>query len=100
VGRHRLRAGLRLGCALILLGAAAFTLAACGRSAPLEPPPSPAAAPTASALPPGPATPGDSYSPNSQAAQERAQKTGFDSFGNPVAPPGQKKSFVLDPILQ
>jgi hypothetical protein len=29
-----------------------------------------------------------------------AQKTGFDANGNPIAPPGQKKSFLLDPLLQ
>jgi hypothetical protein len=34
------------------------------------------------------------------AAQETAMKNGFDAYGNPVAPPGQKKSFLLDPLLQ
>jgi hypothetical protein len=29
-----------------------------------------------------------------------AAKSGFDANGNPVAPPSQKKSFLLDPILQ
>ena len=33
-------------------------------------------------------------------AQETAQKNGFDAHGNPVAPPGQKKPFLLDPLLQ
>jgi len=33
-------------------------------------------------------------------SQTTAAKTGFDANGNPIAPPGQKKSFLLDPILQ
>jgi hypothetical protein len=33
-------------------------------------------------------------------AQETAQKNGFDAYGNPVAPAGQKKSFLLDFLLQ
>jgi hypothetical protein len=33
-------------------------------------------------------------------AHETAQKNGFDAFGNPVAPPGEKKSFLLDFLLQ
>ena len=32
--------------------------------------------------------------------QDTAVKTGFDSEGNPVATPGRKRSFVLDPLLQ
>ena len=32
--------------------------------------------------------------------QETIAKTGFDSHGNPVATPGQKKPFLLDPLLQ
>jgi len=27
-------------------------------------------------------------------------KNSFDVQGNPVAPPGQKKPFILDPLLQ
>ena len=89
---------------MVLLSAAAFALAACGRVGPLEPPPGPAVSPTASALPPPAAAPGlvpnDPYSPNTPAAQEKAQKTGFDIYGNPVAPAGQQKPFLLDPILR
>jgi hypothetical protein len=33
-------------------------------------------------------------------AHETAMRNGFDAYGNPVAPPGQKKSFLLDPLLQ
>jgi hypothetical protein len=32
--------------------------------------------------------------------QELAAKTGFDRNGNPVAPQGPNKSFILDPLLQ
>jgi predicted small lipoprotein YifL len=88
---------------LALLGAAALALAACGRVGPLELPPGPAVSPTASALPPPSAAgvmPTDPYSPNTPAAQEKAQKSGFDIYGNPVAPTGQQKSFILDPLLQ
>ncbi len=98
---------------MALLSTVGFALAACGRVGPLETPPGPAVSPTASALPssdptasalPPPAAPGvvptDSYSANTPAAQEKAQKTGFDIYGNPVAPAGQQKSFILDPILR
>jgi hypothetical protein len=33
-------------------------------------------------------------------SHEDAQKNGFDAEGNPVASPGQKKSFPLDFLLQ
>jgi predicted small lipoprotein YifL len=93
---------VRVLAAAALLGGAALTLAACGRVGPLEPPPGPAlgATPTAAATPggpppavAGPGTPG-------AASTEVAQKNGFDSYGNPVAPPGTKKSFPLDFLLQ
>ena len=94
---------LRLAIALALFGAAAMGLAACGRAGPPLPPPGPAVepAPTVQAAPPvapsasigGPVASGPT-------AQEMAQKNGFDAFGNPVAPAGQKKSFPLDFLLQ
>jgi predicted small lipoprotein YifL len=76
----------RLTFALI---GAALALSACGRAGPLEPPPGPAVVPTSStqlAQPDG-------------SPQETAPKTGFDTHGNPVAPPGQKRSFFLDFLL-
>ena len=80
--------------ALAVAGIAALGLSACGRAGPLE-------------LPPGPATPAPSAqltmpdgSPAPGSAQDTALKTGFDAQGNPVSPPGQKRSFVLDPLLQ
>jgi predicted small lipoprotein YifL len=79
--------------------AAAFTaalgLSACGRAGPLELPPGPATAPVPSAQLTQP-----NGSPAPGSAQDTAVKTGFDSQGNPVATPGQKKSFILDPLLQ
>jgi len=81
---------------LVLISAvlAALGLSGCGRSGPLE-------------LPPGPASPAPAAQLNSQnsavpgSAQDAAAvRNGFDARGNPVAPPGEKKSFILDPLLQ
>jgi predicted small lipoprotein YifL len=94
---------LSVAFALVLLGAAAFGLAACGRAGPLELPPGPAVgvAPTAAAAPPvAPASIIGGPVASGPTAQETAQKNGFDALGNPVAPPGQKKSFFLDFLLQ
>lgn len=73
---------------------AALALTACGRAGPLELPPGPAVTPAPSTqltLPDGSAPPGS--------ARDTALKNGFDAQGNPVAAPGQKKSFILDPLL-
>jgi predicted small lipoprotein YifL len=90
----RIRLTVRI--ALVAAGIAASGLSACGREGPLELPPGPAAAtpPTTSEL----TLPDGSPAPGS--AQDTAMKTGFDAQGNPVATPGQKKSFILDPLLQ
>jgi predicted small lipoprotein YifL len=72
--------------------AAALALAACGRAGPLEMPPGPAPAPSAIATDPSLLPPGT--------PENNGQKTGFDSNGNPVAPVGQKRPFVLDPLLR
>ncbi len=74
-----------------MLGAA-LSLAACGRAGPLEPPPGPAAPAAQLTSPDGTPVPGS--------AQDSALKTGFDKSGNPVAAPGQKRTFILDPLLQ
>jgi hypothetical protein len=72
-------------------------------------PPGPAiqAVPTASssALPSAtaaaPEVPAAAGAPGGAAtAQNVAAKTGFDAEGNPAAPPGQKKPFLLDPLLR
>jgi len=79
---------------LALAGIAALGLSACGRAGPLELPPGPAVTPAPSAqltMPDGSPTPGS--------PQDAALKEGFDAQGNPVAAPGQKKSFILDPLL-
>ena len=81
--------------ALGTLFSAALALSACGRAGPLEPPPGPAAVPTSGAQltqPDGSAAPGS--------AQDTAAKSGFDTQGNPVATPSQKRSFILDPLLR
>jgi predicted small lipoprotein YifL len=94
---------LSVRCALAVLIAAAFGLAACGRAGPPEAPPKPwlGAEPTAAAPAPGASasTTGEGAAGGS-AAQTTAVKNGFDVNGNPVAPLGQKKSFFLDPLLQ
>ena len=87
-------AGVRLIFRQLLLAAAiaAPGLYGCGRAGPLE-------------LPPGPATPAaqlsssDSVTPGS-ARNAAADRNGFDAQGNPVATPGIKKPFILDPLLQ
>jgi predicted small lipoprotein YifL len=81
--------------ALGTLFSAALALSACGRAGPLEPPPGPAAVPASRAQltqPDGSAAPGS--------AQDTAAKSGFDTQGNPVATPSQKRSFILDPLLR
>jgi hypothetical protein len=94
---------LSVAFALAVLTVAAFALAACGRNGPPLPPPGPVAAEPA---PPGAAPSGalgasaGGPATSGPTAQETAQKNGFDIFGNPVAPSGQKKSFLLDPLLQ
>lgn len=84
--------------------AAALSLAACGRKGNMELPPGPDAQPPIAAAPAMPSA----FLPSTSAAagvasqqQENAnaQKNGFDSRGNPVAGPGAKRPFLLDPIL-
>jgi predicted small lipoprotein YifL len=102
--------------ALVLLGVAAFGLSACGRAGPLELPPGPSvgaspaasAASTASTASAAPPPSGPSAAIGGPAGTtvaggmtpEAAQKNGFDAYGNPVAPAGNKKSFLLDFLLQ
>ena len=99
MARTRLSKRLRAGFVLAMLAAAAVSLAACGRAGPPEPPPGPAFSsyPPPPAAAPGPvgAQPGVA-----QAAPEQAPKTGFDAYGNPIAPPSERKSFFLDFLLQ
>jgi predicted small lipoprotein YifL len=75
---------------------AVLSLSGCGREGPLELPPGPA--------PGTPAVTSQLTSPDGTPApgspQDTAAKTGFDAQGNPVAAPGQKRFFILDPLLQ
>ncbi|HEY2531325.1 MAG TPA: lipoprotein [Xanthobacteraceae bacterium] len=89
------RVRLRLSVTIAGVVVAALGLGACGRAGPLELPPGPATGqptPSASLVAPGAST--------SAKDQELAAKTGFDRNGNPVAPQGPNKSFILDPLLQ
>jgi len=92
------RSCLRIRLALVLAamaGIAALGLAGCGRVGPLELPPGPASTPAPNAQmssSDGLIVPGS--------AQDTALKNGFDAQGNPVATTGQKKQFILDPLLQ
>jgi predicted small lipoprotein YifL len=78
--------------ALALAGIAAVGLSGCGRAGPLELPPGPATPTVQMTSPDGRPVPGS--------AQDTAVRTGFDEQGNPVALPGDKKSFILDPLLR
>ncbi len=88
--------GLGRKLALIAASIAVLALAGCGREGPLELPPGPA--------PGTPAATSQLTSPDGTPApgspQDTAAKTGFDAQGNPVAAPGQKQFFILDPLLQ
>jgi predicted small lipoprotein YifL len=91
---------LSVALALPVFVVAALTLAACGRNGPPLPPPDSTPAPTTDATPPAGPSPTGAVAGTGPTAQQTAQKNGFDTAGNPVAPPGQKKSFLLDPLLQ
>ena len=75
---------------------AALSLAACGRKGGLDLPPGaslaePAAAPPPVSSPSALLLPGAAPAPTVQ--------NGFDAYGNPVAPAGQRRGFILDPLL-
>jgi predicted small lipoprotein YifL len=82
--------------AFVAVLAGLLALAGCGREGPLELPPGPA--------PATPAATSQLRSPDGTPApgspQDTAMKNGFDAQGNPVAAPGQKRPFILDPLLQ
>jgi predicted small lipoprotein YifL len=88
-------ASIRLVVFPALALVAVLSLSGCGREGPLEPPPGPApGAPQSSQL----TLPDGSPAPGS--AQDTALKNGFDAQGSPVAAAGQKRPFILDPLLQ
>jgi predicted small lipoprotein YifL len=81
----------------VAVGIAIMALAGCGRNGPLELPPGPAtttpSASTQLTTPDGRPVPGS-------LAAGYPMKTGFDAQGRPVATAGERKSFILDPLLQ
>jgi len=103
--------GRALALATVVV-AGGLALSACGRNGPPILPPGPAipAVPSASNAPAAappiaaassevPAAAGAPPNPTAS-SQAVAEKTGFDAEGNPVAAPGQKRPFLLDPLLR
>jgi predicted small lipoprotein YifL len=78
------------GWALILAGVAALALGGCGRKGPLDLPPTAAQSPIAGA-------PVDTEA--ERAAQPGVFNPTYGSDAGPAASRGNKKSFVLDPLL-
>ncbi len=97
----RLNKRLRAVFVLAILGVAGLSLAACGRAGPPEPPPGPllTSQPVA-AIPAAPPAPAGSSEDARERQYEKAVQNGFDKNGNPVAPPSERKSFILDFLLQ
>jgi predicted small lipoprotein YifL len=94
---------------LLLAVVAGSGLSACGRNGALELPAAAAsiqpdsaglgAAPPPAAVFPAAGAPVESAAAPA-APQDTIAKTGFDAQGNPAATPGQKKPFLLDPLLR
>jgi predicted small lipoprotein YifL len=78
------------GWAIILLSAAVLTLGGCGRKGPLD-------------LPPNAASQADTAAATDTEAEQANKPTVFNPYygtdAPPTAPKGQKRSFVLDPLL-
>jgi predicted small lipoprotein YifL len=88
------RTVLRLA-ALVAL-AAALGLGGCGRKGPLDPPPS-------AAIAPAPDTPslGDANDPNMTGGYRRAPSATAAATAQPTGPlPGDKRTFILDPLIK
>ena len=79
------------GWAIIVLSAAALTLGACGRKGPLDLPPT-AHAPVASA-------PAATDTEAENAAKPSVFNSTYGTDAPPAAPKGEKRFFVLDPLL-
>ncbi len=85
---------------MIAAALGALGLVACGRKGPLEMPPGPAMEPPVAAAPaPQYLPPASNFGTQPQENAGTA-RSGFDAQGNPVAAPSEKKSFILDPLLQ
>ena len=104
LARMRFSRRLRAGSVLSALGIAAVSLAACGRAGPPEPPPGPIFGsyqpPPAASVGAAPPAPPGSREDLQEKQYEKAAKNGFDAYGNPIAPPSERKSFFLDFLLQ
>lgn len=83
---------LRIACALAIALAAALSLAACGRKGPLDPPPSAAIAP------PPAAAPARYIDPTTATGGPQGVKPA--PVQTTPLPPPQKKTFILDPLIQ
>jgi predicted small lipoprotein YifL len=79
------------GWAVVLLSALALTLAGCGRKGGLDLPPSASGAP--------PTQTSDAASDPSAASHGNLFNPSYGSDTPPQAPKGQKKPFILDPLL-
>lgn len=83
---------LRVAAAGALI--ACLGLAGCGRKGPLDPPPTAA---TGEAKPAGPALVNPMESP--LGTQPKTSDSGVGPDGRPLAPKGEDKPFILDPLL-
>jgi predicted small lipoprotein YifL len=83
----------RSGWAVIVLSAAALTLAGCGRKGGLDLPPTASGAPTASAAPASTDTATDA------ASKPSLFSSTYGTDAPPAAAKGTKQPFILDPLL-
>lgn len=84
--------------ALVAALLAALNLAACGRKGGLDLPPDAAGNPQVPAPVAANPAPQSVFSAPTVGPPPAAQN-GFDAAGNPMAPPGKKSGFILDPLL-
>jgi predicted small lipoprotein YifL len=81
--------------------AAALSLGGCGRKGPLDLPPGEGPPAGGLTTPSPPATiSGPAFLPGPTHVTPTPAQSGFDAHGNPVAPPGPDKPFILDPLLR
>ena len=100
--RTRLSNRLPAGVVLAVVGVATVTLAACGRAGPPELPPGPifSSSPPPAVVPAAPPAPPGSAEDIREKQYEKSVQNGFDRNSNPVAPPSERRSFILDFLLQ
>jgi predicted small lipoprotein YifL len=78
------------GWALIVLGATALALGGCGRKGPLDLPPTASSQPVAAV---------QGNTEPDQASKPSVFNSSYGADAPPAAPKGQKKPFLLDPLL-